>query len=252
MTFTTDTSDDDSPFAASDSNNDPFNDQANVAPLFAAQMALDPPPHEPGQPTTVNAPFPPTSADSNADADLPRGARAQQFRQSRRLQVSSAFPALAMISIGALLIVSPLWLTPAIVFGLVIAAMGVSLLARFWLNGRRERGLCFLGLSILLWSAFLTAVVARGLLLDRIWPILIMALGLALLCTFLFERIHERSVILPGIALIIAGGIALMFTWPLLSGAWLDSVQSLLVYWPIAAIVLAILLIPRAFSRRVN
>jgi len=260
------TPDDNSPFVVNDPVNDPFNDQAHFAPLLAAQMAIESPAslpqaqvhsqesdqnNEPEKPISEGSPVTPMSADSDAEADLPRAARAQQFRQSRRLQVSSAFPALAMIGIGSLLIANPVWLTSVMVMGLAIAAIGISFVARFWLNGRRERGLCFLGLSILLWEIFLTAVIARGLLLDHIWPILIMGLGLALLCTFLFERVHERNVILPGIALIIAGGIAMMFTWPLLPLDWLDNVKIMLTYWPILVIVLAVLLIPRAF-RRVN
>lgn len=253
--------DDESPFAASDPLNDPFNDQAPFAPLLASQLALDPlaptahgdtSAESAADPGGVDDPINPMSADSDADADLPRGARAQQFRQSRRLQVSMAFPALALIALGGLLIAAPVWLTPIVTAGLAVGAGAISLLARFWLNGRRERGLCFLGLTVLLWSLFLTAVVARNLLLDHLWPILLMALGLALLCTFLFERAHERNVILPGLVLILAGAVALAFTWPLLPGDWLGGVQSVLIYWPLLCLALAMLLLPRALRRRMN
>ena len=56
----------------------------------------------------------------------------------------------------------------------------------------------------------------------------------------------------PPDGMIIAGGVALSFTWPLLSADWLVAVIALLPYWPIAAIIIAVLLLPRALSRRTS
>src|SRR5579859_3603603 len=145
---------------------------------------------------------PPAAADAEAHTDLPRGARAAQFRQTRRLQVSTAVPALMLIGLGVLYLVNPAWLTPGLALGIGVGALGVGLVVRFWLNMRRERGLFFLGFTICLWAGFVVAALLRGLTLSHVWPALVIAIGLAALCTFLFERTHERALIFPGIALI--------------------------------------------------
>lgn len=193
---------------------------------------------------------PPAAADSEAQADLPRSARAAQFRQTRRLQVSTVVPALVLIGLGALYLINPVWLTPALALGIGIGALGVSFVARFWLNVRRERGLFFLGLTIILWAAFVVAALIRGLTLSHIWPALVIAIGLAALITFLFERAHERSLILPGIALIVAGGVGLALTLSFVPPDALNGLTNLLAYWPVLPILLAVLLLPRIFAKR--
>ena len=193
---------------------------------------------------------PPAAADAEVHADLPRGARAAQFRQTRRLQVSTVVPALVLIGLGALYLINPAWLTAGLALGIGVGAVGVSFVARFWLNMRRERGLFFLGLTILLWAGFVVAALIRGLTLAHIWPALVIAIGLAALITFLFERAHERSLILPGIALIVAGGAGLALTLSFVPTDALNGLPNLLAYWPVLPIILALLLLPRIFAKR--
>ncbi len=192
----------------------------------------------------------PAAADAEAHADLPRGARAAQYRQTRRLQVSTVVPAFVLIGLGALYLINPAWLTPALALGIGVGAIGLSFVARFWLNMRRERGLFFLGLTICLWAGFVVAALIRGLTLAHIWPALVIAIGLAALITFLFERTHERTLILPGIALIVAGGVGLALTLSFVPADALNGLPGLIIYWPVLPIVLALLLLPRVFAKR--
>jgi len=179
------------------------------------------------------------TADNEAIADLPRQARAQQFRQSRRSQISLALPALLLVALGVLYLINPPQLTAPLALGVGIGALGIGLIARFLLNARRERGLFFVGLSVLLWIGFAVAVVVRQLPIDQLWPLLVMAVGLAALLTFLFERTHERGLILPGFLLIVAGGVLLLFTLNILS---IDALRVVAAYWPLLLVVVALAL----------
>ncbi len=185
--------------------------------------------------------------DAEADSDLARAARAPQFRQVRRAQVSMAFPALMAIAFGVLLLINPPTLTSQLALGLGTGAVGIGLVARFLFNARRERGLFFLGIMILLMIGLAVVVIARTLPFSEVWPLLIMALGLALLLTFLFERNHERGLILPGVMLIVAGASALAVTLRFLPT---DGLAIVAANWPLAFILIAVLLLPRAFGGR--
>lgn len=182
--------------------------------------------------------------DTEAEADLPRAARAQQFRQTRRAQVSTTLPALLMIILGVLYLLNPAELTPSLALALGVGALGLSLIARFLLNARRERGLFFFGLVILGWIGVLAVLVARDIALTQGWPLLIVIIGLAALLTFLFERNHERGLIVPGILLIAGGGLALLFTLRLVPN---DTLRIVAAYWPLIFVVLALALLPRTF-----
>ncbi len=228
---------------------------SDLSPELPAPGTLDanalPMPGLPDLPPDGDIPPIAASTDPEARADMPRGARAAQFRQSQRLQISIAVPALALIALGVVYLFAPVWLTPALSIVGAVGVLSLSLLARFWLNARRERGLCFLGLVLLLWAGLLAAIIGRGLAIAQLWPVLIIALGLAALCTFLFERGHERGLILPGVALILAGGVALAALSP--DAPPLGSLTALVTaYWPLLPIVLAVLLLPLAFIRRVQ
>ncbi len=185
--------------------------------------------------------------DAEAEADLSRQSRAQQFRQNRRAQVSTALPALLMIVLGAVYLISPAELTPALALGIGVGALGVSLVARFLLNARRERGLFFIGLVVLGWVGVVAALLSRdaqNVTLTQGWPLLLMVVGLAALLTFLFERNHDRGLILPGILFIVGSGVALLFTLQLVPGTTLRVVAA---YWPLVFVLIALALLPRTF-----
>ncbi len=185
--------------------------------------------------------------DSGADADLSRPARALQFRQQRRSQVSTAFPALLLIAVGLLYLVKPSELTRPLAIGVGIGALGLGLVMRFLLNARRERGLFFVGMLILLWLALAVLGATGTIDIGQGWPLAISAVGLAMIVTFVFERTHDRGLLLPGLMLMLAGALALPFTMGLLSSTLLTSVA---LYWPVLFLLAALALLPRAVRDR--
>ncbi len=185
--------------------------------------------------------------DADAEADLSRPSRAMQFRIQRRAQVSTAFPALLLIAVGLLYLVHPTELTYPLAIGVGLGALGIGLVTRFWLNTRRERGLFFIGMLLLLWIGFIALGVTGNVDLGQGWPLTISAIGLAMILTFIFERTHDRGLLLPGLTLIVAGAVALPFTMGILSGTVLTNVA---VYWPVLFLLAALTILPRAIRDR--
>lgn len=192
------------------------------------------------------------AADADAEADLARPARVTQYRAQRRMQISMALPGLLLTGLGALL----LWQTtlpdservpPAVLLGIVVGAVGVAIIARFALNGRRERGLFLIGLLILAFGALFALVVSGALFVEQLLPLSLIAVGLALGLTFTFERSHERGLLLPALALMAAGGLALPFTLGVFS---LDLITIAAAFWPLILLVLALILLPLAIRSR--
>jgi hypothetical protein len=189
----------------------------------------------------------PNPDDADADADLSRPARATQFRQQRRSQVSTAFPALLLIALGLLYLANPVELTRPLAIGVAVLALGLSLVMRFLLNGRRERGLFFVGVTILLWLGLVALAWTNDVEISQGWPLGVSAIGLAMLLTFVFERSHDRGLLLPGVLLIVAGAIPLPFTFGILSESVLNGVA---LYWPVLLLLVALAILPRAVRDR--
>ncbi len=182
--------------------------------------------------------------DSNADADLARQARAQQFRMLHRMQLTMVVPALLLVALGLIFLLAPSELTAPLRWALAWGALGIGLLARFLLNGRRERGLVFVAALILVSIAGGALVLYQNLDMAQVWPLGLVAAGLALILTFLLERGHERGVVVPGLLLIAAGGVALLFTAQVIKPEVLRAAAA---YWPAVFILLALILLPRVF-----
>jgi hypothetical protein len=185
--------------------------------------------------------------DSGAEADLSRPSRAMQFRAQRRSQVSTAFPALLLIAVGLLYLVKPSELTQPLAVGVGLAALGLGLVARFLLNARRERGLFFVGVLMLLLLMLVGLAISGTINLLEGWPLVISAVGVAMIITFVFERTHDRGLLLPGFMIIIAGAIALPFTMGLLDSSVLAGVA---LYWPVVFLLVALAILPRAVRDR--
>ncbi len=187
--------------------------------------------------------------DADADSDLVRPARATQFRTQRRAQFSALFPALLLITAGVLLLVRPDVIARRLVIGGALAGLLLSLLLRFFFNGRRERGLFFvtatsifvIGLIGLVYFGYLDPV--QG------WPLLVAAPGLAMLVTLILERSHDRGLLLPGLILMVAGGTMLLFTTNILDSSVLPSIA---VYWPVLLLLVALAILPRAIRDRAD
>ncbi|PJF37289.1 MAG: hypothetical protein CUN49_01140 [Candidatus Thermofonsia Clade 1 bacterium] len=231
--------------------------QAPEAPLppseqdfQAAQAAADPQQAE-GAPVRAEAAAL-RAADANAEADLARPQRLMQFRSRRRAQFSMAMPALLLIGYGALLLSEsltpevqeypPLWL-----LGVGLAALALALLARFFVNGRRERGLFLLGATLGGWLGSAALVADGQLKLMQLWPLGIGTVGLALLLSYLLARGRDNSLILPALALIAAGLVALPVAERPIAPEISVSVARLA---PLILILAALLWLPRALRER--
>jgi hypothetical protein len=198
------------------------------------------------------APAPPETSslnpdDVDADADLSRPSRAMQFRIQRRSQVSTAIPALVLIALGVVYLIKPSELTYPLAIGVGVGALGLSLAMRFLLNARRERGLFFIGTLLLLWLGLVALANSGNVEIGQTWPLAVSAVGLAMLLSFVFERTHDRGLLLPGLVLIVAGGVALLFTMGALPGNLLTGVA---LYWPVLLLVVALAILPRAIRDR--
>jgi len=191
-------------------------------------------------------------SDIEADSDLSRPARAAQFRVQRRTQISTAIPALLLIALGIVYLIdllSPeaLALTRPLAVGIGVTALGGSLVLRFLLNGRRERGLFFIGAVILLWIGLGAASLSGDLAIEQAWPLAISAIGVGMIITYLFERSHDRGLLMPALIVILFGALILPFTLGMLPP---DIMSLVALYWPVVLIILAMALLPRAIRDR--
>jgi hypothetical protein len=216
----------------------------------AAQAAADPEQAESAPVRAESAAL--NAADANAEADLARPARLAQFRSRRRAQFSMVVPALLLIGYGVLLLSESLTpetqeYPPLALAGAGVGALSLALLARFFINGRRERGLFLLGAALGGGSA-LAALTADGQLRpSQLLPLSIALLGAALLLSYLFARGRDSSTILPALALIVAGLAAISVAEGALSAELLVSLVRLA---PLALIAAALLWLPRALRER--
>lgn len=204
------------------------------------------------QPLDLNDSPAPRPDDMDADADLARPSRVLQYRTQRQAQFSMAIPALLLVMIGAIYLVNIFapdldLLTPSLAVGIGVFALGLALLGRYLANGRRERGLLFMALLIFLWLGLATLISFDVIRLSQGWPLALSAIGIAMIGILLFGRNRDRGLLLPGLAIIVAGVAALPFTMNLLPSAWLPYIAA---YWPILLIILAILLLPGVLRKR--
>jgi hypothetical protein len=216
----------------------------------AAQAAADPEQAESAPARAESAAL--NAADANAEADLARPARLARFRSQRRAQLSMVVPALLLIGYGVLLLSESLTpetqeYPPLALAGAGVGALSLALLARFFVNGRRERGLFLLG-TTLGGGLALAALTAEGQLAPtQLWPLGVALLGGALLLSYLFARGRDSSAILPALALIVAGLAALPVAQVALTAELSISVARLA---PLALVAAALLWLPRALRER--
>jgi hypothetical protein len=184
------------------------------------------------------------TGESPSASDLSRPARADEFRVQRRSQISTALPALMLIGLGIVYLAVDLTFIEKI--AAAVGILGVSLILRFFLNGRREPGLFFIGMVTLLWLGFAASDPLFNVDLFQAWPLVISAVGLALLLTILVQRSREVRLALPAFLILLAGLVMLPFTMGLFIDEVLLTVASL---WPLILVIPILLLIPRVIRR---
>ncbi len=167
----------------------------------------------------------------------------------RRGQIGSVVPALLLIGLGA-------WLTltttngsppdPGLVAVLVVGGIVVSLLAEWLSSGRWSRGVLFFALAVLLVAGVVAfSVQPNGIDLGRGYPLLLVALGLALVLAGFLARPLNPRLIAPGALVVLAGVVGLTVTLGLLPADWLSTAS--LIAPVVLVIVLVLWLLPLIF-----
>jgi hypothetical protein len=190
------------------------------------------------------------AADTNADSDLARPRRGGGQKNRRQPSRGLAWLGPLLIALGGLWLFEsltpgslPTWLltsAPALL-------LAIALVGRFFLNGRRERGLFVLGFTLLLLLGVAYFVQNGTLSLGLAAGFGILLLGFALLITFIFERNHEPGLVLLAMMAVAAGAAALLVS----SGLLPAEITNLFAdFWPLLLWAAALLLLPSAFRLR--
>ncbi|HVO43392.1 MAG TPA: hypothetical protein VMT34_12245 [Aggregatilineales bacterium] len=180
-----------------------------------------------------------------SSSDLSRPARADEFRSQRRSQVSTVIPALLLIGLGTLYLVTDLPFPEKI--AAAVAALAFGLIVRFLMNARREPGLFFTGITLLLWLGVAASDPLFNVDFLQAWPLLISAVGVGILLTVLFQRSRERRLLLPGFLILLAGIVLLPFTM----GLFVDTVlPTIALLWPLVLVIPILVLLPRVIRRQ--
>jgi hypothetical protein len=226
----------------------------------AVMPAVDEPRIEPTLDDDDDEPFYPAQAltgdDGEAILDAPVAlpVSASNFARPplmtiQRGQAASVVPAIVLMALGA-------WLTYALVSGagvpaaqlpgLGMGAAGLMLLAQWLSSERWARGSFFMGALLLLGGMLLLYLLQPGSLGSAGYPLLLGAVGLALLLTGIFTSPRSGRLFFVGLALTAGGGAVLLFTGGFLPS---DLVTLLTSAAPLILIVaLVIVLLP--FLRR--
>lgn len=192
------------------------------------------------------------AADADAESDLARPSRVNQYRAERRTRISMALPGVLMFALGIFYLYEASLPTGQALsgmgqLGIGVAALGLGMVGRFFVNGRRERGLFIVGLVILAWVSLAALVIVGSLLIEQAWPMGIIGIGLAMMLTFLFERSHDRGLIFPALGILAIGLVAA----PLALSPSQPNLGSLFAtFWPLLLLVGALALLPRAVRPR--
>jgi hypothetical protein len=170
----------------------------------------------------------------------------------RRGQLGSLAPALLLIGIGAWLTLTTTAGTPPdglLVAAVVIGAFVVTLLAQWIGSGRWGRGYLFFAVLILLVAGlFAYSLQPGGISLVRGWPLLMLALGIAVVLSGILARPVNRRMITPGLLLVIAGLLGTIVVNDVLPARLLTTA---ILWAPAVFIVLVLIwLLPLLFRRR--
>jgi hypothetical protein len=129
-----------------------------------------------------------------------------------------------------------------------LGAVTLTFIFRFFLSGRRERGLFFIALVLIVWGVVLAMTTLSGdnFPIKEYYPLFLGGIGIAFFFTFLFERTHQIGLVLPGVILIFASGVALAVTRNLISE---DLQQWITDYSPLLLTLIGLTLLPLVLRR---
>ncbi len=155
---------------------------------------------------------------------------------------SALIPGLVLIALGAWFLAGTLGVRlPSLgdLWPIFPLGFGLASLGNYFIEGRRQHGLIFTGVSSTLVGALFFAITLGPLTwgdLGRLWPVFILIGGLAFVAQWLAQP-SERGLLLPGLAALVVGGVLLLFTLNLLGGAVGQLATQL---WPVLLILLGI------------
>lgn len=195
---------------------------------------------------------------AHAEPSPPRSDRVEEVLSEAVRQKSGSrlaiFPlAMGFIGLGALLLIEDrvegVKVTSSAAVVILAGALVLTYLFRFFLSGRRERGLFFLALITIGWGALiaLVSLEEESFTYEEFWPLALATVGMALFITFLFERSHQVGLVFPGFILLFASGVAFAVSLEVIDQKVLDIVAD---YWPLVLAFIGLTLFPSAVQRR--
>lgn len=196
-------------------------------------------------------PSPATNAPSRNTIEEVRPERVRQ-RGANRLAILPM--ALGCIGLGVLLLaqeyvesLNELDISPAAATVILIGALVLTYIFRFFTSGRRERGLFFLSIVMLTWGSILALSIVNDerYPLTEFWPLLFAGVGIAFFFTFLFERSHQVGLVFPGVVVLFASGVAFLVTQNFINEDAKDIVAD---YWPLLIAFVGLTLLPSALQ----
>ncbi len=168
--------------------------------------------------TATNPPTADTEAPARAIVRMPAGARVV---------------GLTLIAVGVWALVAHRSTEPPAawqVINLLMVGFGLAMLQRARARKRADAAQIFLGIFVVMiavdslgsWKLFPNET------FMTLWPLLPVALGLTLLLTMALTKV--RGLMLVALSCIVAGGVALLFTLKIISGAFIEGVGA---WWPL-------------------
>ena len=167
--------------------------------------------------------MPEREAEAEVRADARRGKptfvpemRMPPLATLKRGQLGSLIPALLLIGFGAWLTLTTTTGTPPdplLVAAVIIGGIVLSLLAQWLGTGRWSRGALFFALLLLLAAGVIFfSLQPNGLDFLRGWPLLVVALGVAIVLAGLLARPFNGRLLVPGVLTVLAGVVGLTVT----------------------------------------
>ncbi len=137
---------------------------------------------------------------------------------------------------------SPLELVAGLIFGL-----GISLLPKYFVYDKVEHGLLLVGGFVLVGAVVAAVIwaVAPPIDVGYIWAPALIVAGGAWVLVWAVGR--QRGALLPGLSMIVAGGIGLAYGLDAFPSGFIASVAT---YWPGILVVAGVIAFLSAFRRR--